>query len=280
MRAAVFAAVLAMTASPAVAQDAGEDWDYGEDPARKVSVAAVTFENFGVAVRCMEGNLSVVMSGLPVATGDRTLRYRMGDAPEADSRWISGRDSTTAFSVWPRFVGTAMSRGGRLELGVPDGQVVRRVAVDLPASPEAVGRVFRACGQELQPPASDEAPDRENMAGLVWRQSPEIEFPDRARYEVGLAAIVCHVRETGRLRDCTIESEFPEGSGFGRAATFGAHRTGRVAPADGSEGGMEGRRISFVTRYASYNAPVAPPPSRLPGREEVYNPPPGPDETD
>ena len=173
-----------------------------------------------------------------------------------------------------------MSRGGRLAIGVPDGEVVRRLAVDLPASPEAVGRVFRACGHELQPPASNDAPSRENMAGLIWRKSPEINFPSRASYEVGLAALVCHVRETGRLRDCTIESEFPEGSGFGRAATYGAHRTGWVAPADGSEGGMEGRRISFLARYATYDAPVAPPPSRLPGREEAYNPAPEPDEAD
>ncbi len=265
------------SSGPAVAQDEG-DWDFGEDRSRDLSIAAVSFENFGVAVRCMSGRLSVVMSGLPTASGQRTIQYRMGEAPGANTTWVSGKDSNTAFAIWPRSVATGMSRGGRLSMGVPDGETIRRYAVDLPPSTDAIARVFRACGHELSPPGEDTAPAGENFAGLVWRKSPEINFPDRARYETGMAAILCEVRRDGRLQDCTVESEFPEGSGFGRAATLGAHQSAQVAPAGGSDGGMEGRRISFVTRYSTYDALLTPPPSRLPDRDEVYNPAPDPED--
>jgi len=69
----------------------------------------------------------------------------------------------------------------------------------------------------------------------------------------GLAAITCVVRQQGRLRDCRIESEFPEGGGFGRAATMGAHRTARVAPLEGMPGDGDGRRVSFLVRFAAYD---------------------------
>ncbi|GAA0868257.1 hypothetical protein GCM10009116_04300 [Brevundimonas basaltis] len=253
MRDVVIAAVLAMISAPALAQDTGDDWDYGEDSARKLSIAAVSFENFGVAVRCMDGNLSVVLSGLPVATGTRKVRYRMGDGEESDGEWISGRDSSSAFTVWPRFVAAGMSRGGRLALSVPDGDGTRQYAVDLPASGASISRVFRNCGHDLEAAIADTAPSREDLGGLVWRRTPEPDFPSRASYDVGLAGITCRVRDNGRLRDCRVESEFPEGSGFGRAATYGAHRTGQVALVDGSTGDMAGRRVSFMVRYQALN---------------------------
>jgi hypothetical protein len=270
---------LLLASGPATAQDA-DDWDYGEDPSRQTVIAAITFANFGVAVRCIDENLSVVLSGLPAASGERTMRYRMGDGAETDSRWISGRDSTAAFSIWPRAVGTELSRGGRLSLDVPDGERRRRFAVDLPPSTASVARVFRACGHELPATGNNDAPAGDNLAGLIWIKVPEVSFPDRSNYGVGLAAINCTARANGRLRDCTIESEFPEGSGFGRAATYGAHRSGQVGLAEGSDGSMEGRKIAFVTRYSSYDEMLTPPPSRLPRRDEVYSPPPPPRDAD
>lgn len=274
----VLLASLLLAHGPATAQQADADWDFGEDPARHAVIAAVTFENFGVAVRCVDNSLSVVLSGLPPASGERTLRYRMGDGDEIDSRWISGRDSTAAFSIWPRSVGTGLSRGGRLSLDVPDGERRLRFAVDLPPSAESVSRVFRACGHDLGSPGEQEAPGRDDLAGLIWVKSPEINFPSRASYDGGLAAINCTVRANGRLRDCTIESEFPEGSGFGRAATYGSHRTAQVGVAEGSSESMEGRKIAFVTRYSSYDSRMSPPPTRIPDREEAYDPPPARDE--
>jgi hypothetical protein len=272
--ATALAAVLLITPGPSLAQTAGDDWDFGEDASRKLSVAAVSFENFGVAVRCIDGSLSVVLSGLPVASGQRRLLYSMGGAPETESLWVSGDASNAAFAVWPRSVATAMSRGGRLSVAATDGEATRRYAVDLPPSTSSVGRVFQACGHDLDPARPDESPGKEDFAGLVWAKRPEVSYPGRARHAAGMAAILCYARGNGGLRNCTVESEFPEGSGFGRAATLGAHQTARVETADGSDADIEGRRIAFVVRYRMADIGLAPPPSRLPDRDEIYNPPP------
>ena len=262
---AVLAGCLLLSNGPSAAQDGEDDWDFGADPARKLSIAAVTFPNFGVAVRCMDTNLSVVLSGLPLASGERTLRYRMGDDPETETRWISGSDSSSAFAIWPRSVATRLSRGGRLSITAQDGETARRFVVDLPASDSSISQVFRACGHDLEPPGQVSAPGGADFAGMVWVRSPEINFPDRARYGSGLAAILCYVRPDGGLRDCTAESEFPEGSGFGRAATLGAHQTAKVAASAGSIGSIADRRITFVTRYSLDGGPgLTPAPSRLP----------------
>lgn len=258
---------------PAAARGAGDDWDYGDDSVRDLAIAAVTFENFGVAVRCMNDNLSVVMSGLPASSGQRTMRLQLGDHVEAESKWVSDRDSTTAFAVWPRSVATDLSEGGRLSLDVPDGEQTRRYAVDLPRSEESIARVFSACGRTLDPGDDEQAPTDEDFEGLLWIHSPEVRFPGRARYEAGLAAIRCEVEASGDLRDCQIESEFPDGSGFGRAATLAAHRTGRVGPADPADTDIEGRSVAFLVRYSLTNGFLAPPPSRLPDRDEAYGSP-------
>lgn len=251
-------------AGPTQARD---DWDYGEDPARDLAIAAVTYENFGVAVRCMGDNLSVVMSGLPEGSGERTLRLALGDEVGAESAWVSARNSTTVFAVWPRAVATRLSAGGQLVLAVPDGEQTRRYAVDLPASATSVERVFRACGKTLLPADGRSVPAAEDFQGVKWLRVPEVRFPDRAQYENGLAAIRCRVEAGGGLSDCEIESEFPEGSGFGRAATLGAHRTARVAPRDPADADIAGRSVAFVVRYRMSGSMLTPPPSRLPQRD-------------
>lgn len=270
---AISAALLIAAPATAPAQNASDDWDFGADPARKLTIAAMTYENFGVAVRCMDDNLSVVISGLPAASGERRLSYSMGGDTERESVWVSGRDSTAAFAVWPRYVAAAMSRGGRLVIVAPDGEQSRRYAVDLPASSSSVGRVFQACGKVLEPVGQTTAPSGESFAGVRWAERPEINFPSQSQYDLGIAAISCTVRANGRMRDCKIESEFPEGSGFGRASQFAANRTARVEPIDPNGRSMEGTSIAFTTRFIAYNGGyLPPPPSRLPGEDEINTP--------
>lgn len=268
--AAVGIALAMMFNSAASAQaPATDEWDYGEDAAKKLSIAAVTFETFGVAVRCLDDRLSVVVSGLPVASGERRLRYQMGAVEEAESLWVSGRNSPAAFAVWPRRIAGDLSRGGTLSLAAMDGDQVRRYRVDLPPSTSAIPRVMAACGHELE--TESDAPTGESFAGLRWVRRPDVSFPSRTMAESGIAAIQCWVREDGGMRDCEIESEFPEGAGFGRAATLGSHRSARVAPSDSTQTIAEGRRAAFLVRYNSYEALMAPPPSRLPDREGAYD---------
>lgn len=259
------------TAGLAAGQDAGDDWDFGENSAQKLTIAAVSFEDFGVAVRCVDGRLSVLMAGLPEGSGRRSLVYRMGQGPEYLSDWVSARGGTAAFALWPRAVARDLSEGGRLTVTAPTGDGVRRITVDLPRSDSAVERVFRACDQELVPAAASGAPREESFAGLEWVRLPDASFPDRARYADGLAAVQCRVRASGQLSGCTVESEFPEGSGFGRSAVLAAHRTAKVGPIGDDEAAIEGRSVTFVMRYGIIDNWLTPPPSRLRTAGDAYN---------
>ena len=262
-------ALSALIATPATAQD---DWDLGRDPARRLTIAAVTYDNFGVAVRCMDGVMSVVVSGLPPGRGIRTIRSRIGDQPEIDGRWVSAGEGAAAFSIWPAATAASLAHGGRWVLEVPDGERIRRISADIPASPAAIGEVFTACGRTLSPTSQDDEPDQEDFAGLTWARMPTPEYPSRTFAGGGLAALSCTVDAQGGLRDCQIESEFPEGAGFGRAAVSAAHRRGRVEPLEpGSPREMEGLKVVYTARFnliEDDRAPLPPIATRLPLRTD------------
>ncbi|MDQ3125573.1 MAG: hypothetical protein M3Q74_08210 [Pseudomonadota bacterium] len=260
-------ALAALIATPATAQD---DWDLGRDPERKLTIAAVTYDNFGVAVRCMDDVMSVVVSGLPTGPGIRTIRHQLGDQVEMNGRWVSAGDGAAAFSIWPASTAAYLARGGRWVLDVPDGVRVRRISADIPASPAAIGEVFSACGRTLSPASLLEEPNREDFGGLSWVRVPVPTFPTRTDALGGLAAITCTATARGDLRGCRVESEFPEGAGFGRSATMAAHRDGKVRPSEpGPMSEMEGRRASWVVRYnMSDEVPLPAIATRLPDRFE------------
>lgn len=245
----------AMIATPAAAQD---DWDLGRDPGRKLTVAAVNFDSFGVAVRCVDDVMSVVVSGLPVERGARIIRHRIGDQPEVTGSWVSAGNGSAAYSIWPAATAAYISRGGRWVLEVPDGERIRRISADLPASPSAIGEVFAACGRTLTATSEVDEPNQEDFGALRWVRMPEVSFPSRSGIDAetepeagaALVALMCTVTARGALRACRVESEFPEGAGFGRAAVIRAHRDGRVGPEDpDSTVSMEGRRVCWVVRF-------------------------------
>lgn len=258
-----------LIASPATAQD---DWDLGRDPERKLTIAAVTYDNFGVAVRCMDDVMSVVVSGLPPGRGIRSIRHQIGDQPEATGRWVSAGEGAVAFSVWPASTAAYLSGGGRWVLEVPDGDRLRRISVDLPASTSAIGAVFTACGRTLSPTSQDDEPSQDSFAGLRWSSMPTPEYPDRTNAGGGLAALTCTVGARGNLRACRIESEFPDGAGFGRAAVAAAHRRGRVEPVDpGTTRTMEGLTVAYTARFNlidDFREPLPPIATRLPLRTD------------
>ena len=263
----------AMIATPAAAQD---DWDLGRDPGRKLTVAAVNFDNFGVAVRCVDDVMSVVVSGLPVERGARIIRHRIGDQPEMTGSWVSAGDGSAAYSVWPAATAAYLSRGGRWVLEAPDGERIRRISADLPASSSAIGAVFAACGRTLTPTSEVDEPNQEEFGILRWVRMPEVSFPRRTGVDTGteaepgagLAALRCTVTARGALRACRVESEFPEGSGFGRAAVIRAHRDARVGPEDpDSTVSMEGQTVCFIVRFnMGGDIPLPPGPERMPSQ--------------
>ncbi|WP_426041939.1 hypothetical protein [Brevundimonas sp. TWP2-3-4b1] len=270
-RALIVGALALLLAAPASAQDS-EDWDFGHDADRDLTIAAVTFDNFGVAVRCLDQTLSVVVSGVQAVEGEQNIRFSMADNAEADTAWVGSRNGTSLFSIWPASIAAFLREGGRLFLGVSDGERVRRMAVDLPASPSAIDRVFAACEREI-PGRGQAQVDSESLVGLRWRDIPQPVFPPRTGSASGIAALRCTTDANGAPRDCRVESEFPEGGGFGRAAVLGAHRNGRVALAAGATGEIGARFIAFVVRYNVASIELQPP-SRL-GNDRATSRPPG-----
>ena len=116
--------------------------------------------------------------------------------------WISAGDGSAAFSIWPAATAAYISRGGRWVLEVPDGERIRRISADLPASPSAIGEVFAACGRTLTPTSEVDEPSQEQFDGLRWVRMPEVSFPSRGGIEAaesgsgagaGLVALTCTV---------------------------------------------------------------------------------------
>lgn len=272
-----FLLILAATiATSATAQD---DWDLGRDPGRRLTVAAVSFDSFGVAVRCVDDVMGVVVSGLPAERRARIIRHRIGDQPEMTGSWVSAGDGSVAFSIWPAATAAYLSRGGRWVLEVPEGERIRRISADLPPSPSAIGEVFAACGRTLTPTSLVDEPSQEELGILRWVRMPDVSFPSRGGMEAeagsraeaaAMAALSCTVTARGGLRACRVESEFPEGSGFGRAAVIRAHREGRVGPEDpDSTVSMEGQRVSWVIRFnMGREIPLPTVPSDIPSQPE------------
>lgn len=147
----VFFAGLALAAglsitSVAFAQD--DDWEYQEDAARQIQVAAARYDAGQViVVQCREGGLTVVLTGLPQSTGSLHLLATRADGRAVEQTWEAAGSPGAWRSQSPgrdvRFL-----RGGGLysvqtEAGVTPAF---RGAFDLPTQSANLDRVLTGCG--------------------------------------------------------------------------------------------------------------------------------------
>lgn len=262
MRAAVSTLAVLSLALPALAQDAGDDWDLRRD--RDLVVADAIFDSgLGVGVRCQDGGFGVVISGLPPAQGAfRTLSVSFDDAPPQPMRWIITGSPTAVLAELPAPFARVLRGGGRMNLVVPNGAGEGRnlrYALDLPASRTAIDTVMRECGKPLED-ARDALMadgDGELSGELIWTRPPNPEFPSKAwdnRVGGGLAFVSCLTTDEGELEACEIESEHPMGAGFGRAGVR-AMRRARVGLAEGSQGRVGSRMIVYSVRFGTFDVP-------------------------
>lgn len=262
MRALVTVLAATALALPALAQDAGDDWDIRRD--RDLVAAEAIFDSgLGVGVRCQDGGLGVIIVGLPPARGVyRTLNISFGEAAPRPMRWINTGSPTAALAELPTPFARALREGGRMNLVTPDGAGEGRnlrYALDLPPSPAAIDMVMRECGKPSVDPrdALLADADGELSAELVWARPPQPEFPSKAwdnRVGAGLAYVSCLTTDEGELEACEVESEHPMGVGFGRAGVR-AMRRARVETADGSQGRVGGRMITYSVRFGTFDVP-------------------------
>lgn len=273
LAAALLAALMTAPAPGAMAQQAqtpapaatpADTWVLTRLREGNTLLATAPFSN-GVTVvaRCSNNLFALILAGLPEPTDpkaqSRSLTLLVGDdAVEKSTAWSVATDRTAAFSRLPAPMARRLAQGGALQIIVPappNGRRTRYV-MDLTESVSAVQEVLSHCGRPLVDPGDEEAlADANDLpARFRWLAVPAVSFPAQASSlgeAGGSATLTCDVNRQGWLRNCDIENEFPEGSGFGQAARRAAP-TGRVALT--AEGVAAGRtlgdgRMTFTLNF-------------------------------
>lgn len=255
------ASLAALTiALPALAQDAGDDWDVRRE--RDLMIADAIYDSgLGLGVRCQDGGFGVVIVGLPpVDSGNRrTLNIGFGDRTPYAQTWITTSNPRVALAERPASFARRLREGGAMNVVVPDGAGPGRnlrYVVDLPPSRTAIDSVMAECGIPADDPRDallSSADPTRLPPGIAWDRAPRAEFPSKAwdnRIGGGMAVVSCVTQDDGDLDDCIVESEHPMGVGFGRAAVRAARRAS-VKRTDGVEGPIGRGYLIFAVSFGT-----------------------------
>ena len=150
VRRGILAVVLAgAICSPALAQEE-DDWEFGEDAARQLTVATVRYDaGKAVVAQCEKGELKVVIVGLPAATtGSRHLNASRTDGRRDSQGWFAPVGQTAFTSTTPGRDARFLRGGGMFELRSAEDEAgtPMRAAFDLPTQNANLDRVLAACG--------------------------------------------------------------------------------------------------------------------------------------
>lgn len=154
-------AVLPMLAiaGNALAQDEQADWEFRADPRTRTTLAGLaTTTGINVVVRCVDGGLEAILTGLPpIDAEERQIGVGFGEEPINDQRWNVAIDNTVAVSELPASLARKLREGGQMHLRFvaagEDGRTIRYV-IDLPPSQTAIDATLTACGRPLVIPAT------------------------------------------------------------------------------------------------------------------------------
>jgi hypothetical protein len=150
--AALCAILFAGTSAAAFAQDE-DDWEFQEDPARNLSVAAVRYDGgASVIVLCRDGVLTTVLTGLP--TTDRIELQAARQDGRSDSQiWLAAGQPGALRSSDPEKDARFLRGGGPYRLQTAEGQTpALRTVFDLPTQFANLDRVLTACGLAVGAP--------------------------------------------------------------------------------------------------------------------------------
>ena len=254
MRGAVLAALIGLLASPASARQTGDGWDLIVDEGQNMSMAVAAYSSGQtLAVRCRDGDLELLLSGLPPLEGEtRRVEAAYSDGRVEAGAWLTGGDGSLVFSPVPRLDARRLRQGGPLQLSVAvsaDYEApLRRYALDLPSNSANLDQVLGGCGAG-QPDPRDDLVRWSIPAGAggdFWRRQPAPRYPEAAAHlGSGLVVFSCIAAGDGRLTDCRTERESHHRRfGFGEEA-LKSLRAARIAPAD--DGGPPAGRLVIAT---------------------------------
>ena len=218
-----------------------DDWEYAEDPARSLSIAAVRYDDGkAVIARCQSGELKLVIVGLPAAgVGPREFDATRADGRTDRESWTAEADGTLVSNAVGR--DSRFVRGGGLyQLRSSAGQASpMRVAFDLPTQNASVDRVITNCGWALE----DDRDIIPRAPLTLTRPAPASQPSARIRRELQTAPISwivdlsCVVRDL-KLAECRTDHQLPLGDDNGAVAirdTEGQAWTGvEAAAAEGT----------------------------------------------
>lgn len=246
----VLAATLAV-ASPSLAQDAADDWDLTADPAQQLTLATLDFGDNALALRCKAGVLDLLLTGTPVTDASiRTVQVTVAGLEGERQRWLSQPGAPVLSASEPDRLARLLRPGGELGLRIEplaEGGGSLRYLLPVPPSVSAINQVLSACEANL----ADEWDLRPRpVTPVTWAHHEVPEYPETAAAgNIGLATvrIGCIVPADGRLEECRVLYEAPDGMGFGRAA-LNAARDSRVSLPEGDTSSV-GTVIIYSVRF-------------------------------
>lgn len=243
---------VAAAAASASTQEPPADWDIQRDAAAGSVIAFVPMTSgLAIGVRCIKGDLAAIITGLPEARRNETVRTLHIGRPDRlnDTSWNVTTDRTVAISDYPAPFARRLREGGPLSILIPGGGGEGRNLrhdLDLPASSAAIDEVLTACDRPLVDPRDALLPrigPGGLPAGIAWARQPRPAFP-QSQYAAGYAVVSCMMTAEGGLEQCVLEAQHPSDSAFGRVAQRSAS-TGRLTSPNETPGQYTPRVVSF-----------------------------------
>lgn len=149
--AAAVAAVALAGAGAAQAQAADDDWEFAEDPARQLTVAASRYDaGPSIIVQCREGALALMLIGMPAGTERIEVNASRADGRTDVQAWRpTGSDGVFRSTVPARDI-RFMRGGGAYAVRTGEGvEPAFAATFDLPTQSANLDRVLTACGWAL-----------------------------------------------------------------------------------------------------------------------------------
>lgn len=194
---AVAAALTVPVSAQAQSQDDG--WEYAEEPAQRLTVAAVRYEGGQMIVaQCREGALTLVIGGLPEGPDILHLNAVRADGRAAHQIWASVDDAGSYRSASPGREARFLRGGGIYTVRTAaDATTAVRGSFDLPADASNLDRVLTACGWALE----DDRDMLDEAVVTLERPNARSDRPTYRLPSVPEREVSCVVRDL-RLQDC------------------------------------------------------------------------------
>lgn len=205
----------------AAAQD--DDWEFQEDAARHITIAAARYDAGQIiVVQCRDNKLTAILGGLPQSTDTLQVQAHRADGRSTTQSWRPAGSPGAYSSVVPGRDVRFLRGGGMYTVRTVEGETpVFRGNFDLPTQSANLDRVLTACGWattddrdalaeateiSLTRPGDDDGPRRPQVqvrrgAPRTWeRQEPDPAAPPPPvpPAEAGVSCIVRNLR----LREC------------------------------------------------------------------------------